>query len=78
MVVDVDDGRYRAVFGPSLEQQLDELRGRNMAAAKARSSDEKEILSADKNYESSASVHVCNSISFFKMEAFSVGFVTKI
>lgn len=41
-----------------------------MAAAKTRSSNEKEILFAEKNYESSASVHVCNCISISKMEAF--------
>lgn len=62
-----DDERYHAVFGPSLDQQLAELRSGNVVAAKARSSNEKEILFADKNYESSASVHVCNSISIFKM-----------
>lgn len=48
---------YHAVFGPSLDQQLAELRNGNMVAAKARSSNGKEILFSDKNYENSVSVH---------------------
>ncbi|XP_038894767.1 putative E3 ubiquitin-protein ligase LIN-1 isoform X2 [Benincasa hispida] len=46
---------YHAVFGPSLDQQLAELRSGNVVAAKARSSNEKEILYSNKNYENIAS-----------------------
>ncbi|XP_031744416.1 putative E3 ubiquitin-protein ligase LIN-2 isoform X3 [Cucumis sativus] len=61
---------YHAVFGPSLDQQLAELRRGNLVAAMARSSHEKEILFSDKHYENSASVQVCNSISIFNIESF--------
>lgn len=41
-----------------------------MVAAKARSSNGKEILFSDKNYENSVSVHVCNSIFIFNIQSF--------